>query len=66
MRANLPFLKRLVSNFEARRTEGECFNEGPTGSDGNDELSDADLEEVLGGLERIHFPGEVESPEVNT
>jgi hypothetical protein len=62
----MPLLQRLFDSAEARHAETEFSSEAEAEAPANDELSDADLEEVLGGLERIHFPGPIGLAEQET
>lgn len=63
----MPFLQRLRGHAETRHADDGAFQApNEVSSEGNEELSDADLEEVLGGLERAHFPGDIELPELET
>ncbi|MGH7460391.1 MAG: hypothetical protein ACREMA_05100 [Longimicrobiales bacterium] len=57
----MPFTK--LGATKARQAEPEYTNEAPAGPVLDDELSDVDLEEVLGGLERIHFPDPIDLTE---
>jgi hypothetical protein len=62
----VPITQHLAGSTEVIPAESEARNEAPPGSHADEELSDLDLEEVLGGLERIHFPNPSDLPESPT
>jgi hypothetical protein len=62
----MQFLQRILGSAESRHAVPEGSKNSPADFDGNEELSDIDLDEVLGGLERIHFPDPIDLPEFET
>ena len=58
----MQLFQRLVGSAESKLAPESSNNLGAD-FDGHGELSDIDLDEVLGGLERIHFPDPLDLPE---
>lgn len=56
----MSYLGPQLGTTEARFPDVERTDEAPTDPRGTEELSDAELEDVLGGLERIHFPKDMD------
>jgi hypothetical protein len=52
----MPTTRPHISNDEGILVEPEYTSDASAEVEHDGELSDLDLEEVLGGLERIHFP----------
>lgn len=62
----MQLFQHLLGSAEPKLAGPETSNKAPAHFDGNEELSDIDLDEVLGGLERIHFPDPIDLPEFET
>jgi hypothetical protein len=59
----VPITQILARADEVVPAKVERANEAPANAERDIELSDLELEAVLGGLERIHFPDPIDSPD---